>query len=123
MTTTKRTLPEYIGQALLDSAQRILRDHPDEDTRERLAEWMETAHERITIVPTVDRRKNGRIDTRSYALEVWLTTDHGPARLCTIRRRHIAIPAGVEHDDPQTECRTLLHQLGYGIPDTPEGLT
>jgi len=125
MTTTptpaRRRLADHISDALTASAERVLTTHPHR--RDELADWLEHAHEHIVIVPTVDRRTDGRIDTRSYRLDVYLTTTAGLAPLVSVRRRDLELPPGVEHEDAQAECRTLLLQLGYGVPDDPSALT
>ncbi|MEQ7124718.1 hypothetical protein ABN034_09345 [Actinopolymorpha sp. B11F2] len=121
--TTKRTLAEHIGDALSASARRVLAEHPEQ--REAVAAFMETAHERVVIVPTVDRDASGRIDTRSYALDVYLRLSQGLVPLCTVRRRELAMPPGHEDADPRAEARDLLDQNGAAlgrIPDTPAAL-
>ncbi len=116
-----RRLADHITEALNAMAARITTRHPDRAAE--LADWLETAHERLVVVAVVDQRRNGRIDTRSYRLDVYLTTEAGPAPLCSVRRRDLFIPPELEADDPQTEARTLLLQHGYGIPDDPGPLT
>lgn len=116
--TTKQRLADHITDALAASAGRILAAHPDRpELVDQLASWLQTAHQRIVIAPRVDRRSDGRIDTRSYTLGIYLDTTSGLAPLVDVRRRDLLIPDGVEHEDAQAECRTLLLQLGYGVPD------
>lgn len=116
----RRRLHEHIVDALAATARRIMTAHPDR--RDDLADWLDNAHEHIVIVPCVDRRADGRIDTRSYRLDVYLATAAGVAPLVSVRRRDLELPPDVQHEDAQAECRTLLLQLGQGIPDDPSAL-
>lgn len=116
--TARRRLADHISDALAAAASRVLARNPGRpEFVEQLAAWLESAHQRIVIVPRVDRRRDGRIDTRSYILAVYLWTSAGLAPLVDVRRRELLVPSGVEHEDARAECRTLLLQLGYGVPD------
>lgn len=120
---TRRRLHEHIHDALLACARRLLDEHPgDEALREALAQWMETAHERVVVEAHVERTKRGRVDTRSLRLDVYLNTDVGPAPLCQVRARDLLTADG-QPVDAKADARTLLLQLGHGIPDDARALT
>jgi hypothetical protein len=114
MTVTRKRLHEHITDALTASAARILADHPDR--ADALADWLNTAHEHVVITAHADRRPNGRIDTRSLRLDCHLTTSAGPAPLVSVRVRDLLDQHG-QPIDAQADARTLLLQLGHGIPN------
>ncbi|MDN5918671.1 MAG: hypothetical protein L0I76_26840 [Pseudonocardia sp.] len=118
---TRRRLYEHIHDALLASARRLLAQNPDPVVRDALADWMSTAHERILVGASVDRGRRGRVDTRSLRIDCYIRTDSGPAPLCSVRARDLLD----EHGDPvdaRADARTLLLQLGIGVPDSPAGI-
>lgn len=117
----RRQLHEHITEALLASVSRILTEYPDPALRDELAEWMETAHERVEVEALVDRGKTGRIDTRSLRMDCYVVTSVGRAPLCSVRARDLITSDGTPVD-AKTDARTLLLQLGIGIPDTLEGI-
>lgn len=111
----RRPLHEHIASALTAMATRLVHAYPDHAAE--LADWLADAHRNVLVTATVDTTRTGRVDTRSYTLHVHLRTEAGIAPLCTVRRRHLHVPPDIASDDPQAECRTLLLQLGYGVPD------
>jgi hypothetical protein len=122
-------LHEHIENALAESARRVVAIGAREglDLRERMAEWVETAHERIECELSIDGPgRRGRIDTRSLAVVVYLVASDPDnavqrAHLLTVRARDLikedGSPVAASED-----ARTLLLQLGHGIPDSPAGL-
>lgn len=112
----RRTLSEHIGQALYDQARRVIATLTDDArgraVREELAEWYETAHERVTVELRAEKAARGRadrVDTRSTYAIVWLDTAAGPGELCRVRVRDLVDQHG-QPIDARATTRDLLAQ-------------
>lgn len=120
-TIERRRLADHITDALTAMAARILERHPER--ADDLADWLETAHERVIVRADVGRSRKGRIRHDSLRLHVFI--DHGPplglAPLCTVRVRDLVDAEGLPIDAKAT-ARELLWQHGHGIPDDLSGL-
>jgi hypothetical protein len=115
----RRRLHEHIAEAVQASVGRILAEHPH--LREVAAEYAEQLHRRVEVEASVDRRR-GRLDTRSLRIDCYLRADSGErALLCSVRARDLLTDYG-RPVDARADARTLLLQLGIGIPDSPAGL-
>jgi hypothetical protein len=116
----RRRLHEHIVEAVQASLGRILTGHPH--LREVAAEWVEELARRVEVEARVDRRRGGRLDTRSLRLDCYLRANSGErALLCSVRARDLLTDYG-KPVDARADARTLLLQLGLGIPDSPAAL-
>lgn len=104
-----KTLTEHVIDALKQKPPRV-----------RLAIAERLGEGRFRIVGSVDRRSDGRVDTRSLAYTVLVDCgEQGWAPLCRVLRRHVLVERA---PNTQTEARELLLQNGHGVPDDPAAL-
>lgn len=121
-----RRLHAHIIDAVQAAAERMVQLRSDPAWRDTVADWVEAtldpAEHRIHVALRVDRNVRGRIDTRSLAVDVYLTSRTGMEKLLTVRARDLLAADG-NRIDARADARTLLLQLGYGIPDSPAAIT
>lgn len=121
-----RRLHAHIIDAVQAAAERMVALRSDPAWRDTVADWVETTldpdNHRIAVALRVDRNVRGRIDTRSLAVDVYLTSRIGAEKLLTVRARDLLDEHG-HPIDARADARTLLLQLGHGIPDSPATLT
>lgn len=124
---TPRRLHQHIIDAVQALAERMVQQRPDSAIwRDTVADWVEATldpdEHRIHVALRVDRNVRGRIDTRSLAVDVYLTSRIGMEKLLTVRARDLLDEHG-HPIDARADARTLLLQLGHGIPDNVATLT
>ncbi|GAA4983384.1 hypothetical protein WHI96_12130 [Pseudonocardia tropica] len=119
---TPRRLTDLIEEHLIATAHRMLAQVPEDEVRDALADYVSTAFERIVVTADVAGGPDTR--TRPGTLRVIvLLRGHpdGPSRneaheLFRARARDL-----LQHDgtpvDAKADARTLLLQLGHGVPD------
>lgn len=118
--TTKRTLNDHVMDSLVTLLWRQLDDQGrarDEQHREMLATWIETAHERLRTELSI-KAPSGRADTRSLRAVVWIELlDGNRVELFNGLARHLCD----ENGDPVPAQATARELLAAYVDDEQEG--
>lgn len=102
-----RRLADHIHDAMLGMATHVLPEH--HDRRDELAEWLETAHDRLVCIAQVGppkRKRDQRHDLRSLRIDVQLYTDASPAPLVSVRLQDLTTDTAPAQGDPMPDTST-----------------